>query len=865
MDNYFEQYATQQLWCNNDIDNQYVFSPTLVSSVGGVLNQFTLMSRNVILPKPGKYYNVYQIGQLHPILLGLTDANPDWFNETWLDFKTAINTLNITVNVYNTYGIELSRSNCWYMFTNTKALIFAIELDANIPVDYRNDSFYFRLYNNAYLNTPTLPITAPYMYCNGIKPLVIQDILDLQTEYNIYVAKPYGHTYAYCNGLLVSAISPLTCHVGDTIEYVYDSSVKQVVSLTVNTLAVFTSALDAQLKYLIHYPNTGNTTIDYADDIDIHILYTDSQGRQVGCYYYRNLLAAIRMVTHRDYSIPVDYFTLLARHLSQTIPTTIPANPTATLDLRSYTLEIKIRNGGNPRPLWWDNSRIFELYKLPDTVIVEAMTGVNSTFTEWQASNLESCGYVRIMQANRTDILPPLVESAYGYNALAKLVGDTPIPLTLSNSRPTCALPYGLYMNCTVYEYDINGLMLGYYYSSGNPEYVADNTNAVSAECISGQWSITPDVVEGVDQLVVNSNYEYRVYQCSISGGLPDHKWIDITESGLFTVANNLLTWGSSVANHYLMVRSARTFLVYDITLTSTGGCYEFVISSSVSPLTIELGQLDIFMNGYSLIEGLDYTINYPAVYITNTSYLVSGNQNIHVRFTGFCNPSMLRDSAADYGFVEYGVLSNNSVYNTRDDRVLRFTVGGRLVHRSSLLFSENTLVSNTTSPLNGVPYQVKEIVVPLGNYPSLVGTSTYDLRVMSEDIDSRLSKYLTLHSPQPTRPTLDTITNKYRVVSPFFSRLINYIVHQTIDTSVFSTLLSDNDILNILSQFDYLIPYDPLYYTTPIDSNFVQIIPHSLGSPVPVSIYSYRFLMSANRLYYKNSIDLTNYLTIIP
>src|SRR5699024_6743736 len=133
-----------------------------------------------------------------------------------------------------------------------------------------------------------------------------------------------------------------------------------------------------------------------------------------GRYYHTNQENSIRMLTHRDYGIPVDYVSYFVERVD------------GAESLRDLTLEVVVRDSGLKTQLTFEHNRIHELYKLPDDVIVGAMLEQNANIPEFFARTLEASDYTRIMRNKESNITIDMVTSAYGYNAMAKLVADSP-------------------------------------------------------------------------------------------------------------------------------------------------------------------------------------------------------------------------------------------------------------------------------------------------------------------------------------------------------------------------------------------------------------------------------------------------------
>lgn len=858
--NYLLQHTYDNVWCNNEQDHQLIFQAHKLTKLIGELNRFKLLRRYISLPETGKRYHVYQIGQISVSALGLLSRQPDWTVEKWFSFQDAINATKLFCNLYTKEGLELPKYKSYYMYTNERALILAIEDDISFNIDYNADALYLRLYSNAYFESVRADALEDYIYCKGAKPATIQQILDLQNEYNTYASKS-GYVYSYRNGHLIDRIDLVNVSVGDIVEFIYDSSVKKVVTFTINSLSVFQSELDSKYKYLLHHHDAESPdTIDYQDDIDIHILKMSTTDRYKGVYYHRNNVDSHRMVTHRDYSVVVDYINYIATHLSN-----------GSDDIREFKLEVKIRHSGYERPLIYDANRIFELYKLSDDLILQAMVGVNANVEEWKASNLEKSAYTHIMRAEHRDIDISMIQEAYGYNGISKLVGDTPSKSTLISGLQTVDLPYNLQENATFYEYDIDGKLIGYDYQVSGSQYSTPRTDACLIEGISGRGTNRPNVKFGTDNIVL-PDANYRVYMCYVVGGVPNNQWVDITGSEQYTVNNNMLVWSNLETDQFLMVRSDDTFLAYDLEIVLVNGILFFTLAELEDrgdgvlnyELPIPLGDLDLFLNGKSLIKDIDYVLDFPRVYILNKKYLIQPceftPQQVHVRFTGFCNSDLTLDAIEDRGFIEHGVLSNNNRFDIRDDKVLRITVDGSVKHRDDLVFSELHQGVSITNPINGLPYQIKDIVVPLRH---LVNENTYSLREKSQLTDQHIGDYMSLKLPQPDRSGISAISELYPLVSPFIARVIHDILTGVIPSESIQVQLTNINAMAVCKPYEYLLQIDPISPDRRIDIDFVHMHPTMYGYSITVSVYQYRFIQKVVDIYASGLIQLNHFLAI--
>lgn len=859
-------HAQKNVWCVPNQDRQARLEPAKITPLGGVWNTVRIMWRDITLPVPNVHFHLYNIGQFNNALLGLPDSYG-----VWTSFQSAMNAVPLIVDIYAASGVQMPRFACWYMMTRDKDLIIAVQDQSSINIDLDSDPIFLRFYSNAYYNSQASSKIADFIKTNGSQVLNSAAIVALQNEYQTLQSQmaagtiPKGEVYAFVNGWRVSQIDLFTAKVGDCVEYIYDSSIYAVVDIPVANMPVFTSTLDSKLKYLVHYPGLGDQKIDYQDDIDLFLyqpIAGDQQGRWSGLYYHRNNADAVRMVTHKDYAIPTTYVQAYA------------AGQPAWTDISKLTLRLHIRKAGMARPLVFENNRIHELYKLPDAEIVQAMVGVNATVPNWQAATLEASAYTQIMRQVRTnDITNLMVQNAYGYNAISKLIGDTP-QFTRAYSGQTIAdIPYSLSDNCTGYEYDVNGQLLGFFQHRGGTTYVASSSLTNLVEMVSGQGGQLLDETYGQNQVALMPGRNYRYYTCPIDPvtGHPTFNWTDVTGSGQYAVQNNQATWLIDTTKTYTLVRGDTRFLAYELSLPMTAGVLQFSLTqqavrfSQIQNIVMEIpmGELQLWLNGFALIEGIDYFVKFPQVVITNKNFLknaATDPQDIMVRFMGFCNSDLTRTLAEDVGWVKYGRLSDNNMFDIRDDKVLSIIAGGRAYDRSQLTFQETTGAVIPQDARNGEPYQIRDIVTPLDG---LVNADTYSLRAQAQAIDQVVAAYMTarLQETDPDIPSV--IPDLWRVYSPFFSRIMADLLSGQLAPSFLTGNYSDQDVKNACASYEWLLVFDQTQDAQLADTEYMVVQPHIFDQPVTVSIYIYKFLTRVVSLYLHNRVDMSTWVNI--
>lgn len=856
MQDYLIDHAIKNVWCSPPQDKQAIIQPVRLSADGGVWNFFDIGYNRIDLPDKTSRFHVYQVGQLHPYLLGLFPSY-----QSWKQVDENCNELSMICNIYDVSGLEYPRFQVWYMVTRSKNLIFAIKKPQNnvFPVNFYKPTIYIRVYSNEYFKSARSYGLTDKVHIHGQYIGNGTDIINLQTEFNSYATMP-GHTYGLVNGFKVASISPLNVAIGDLVEYVYDGSIKAVYDFSIQNLKTFVSDLDQSRKYLLHYPGTTDI-IDYEDDIDVFLYKSTYSGEHQGIYFHKNEEQALRNVTHKDYSVPVDLIQAFASYQS------------TWTNLNDLTLRLHIRNSGFDRPLFYEANRIHELYKLDDVSLVGAMLGIDSTLTQFKAQTLENSAYIELMRSKISDITLPMVESAYGFNAISQALADTPNDVYLSSEVKVVKLPYGLIDASTILEYDTNGTLLGFHNHTETASDLIVDQSATMVEAITGLSSNALDETYNQRTQVLDPNKSYKFYKCSMTSNLPNNDWQELpVDSGDFAIIDNTLTWLNDDQVWYTLVRSDAINLLYEIDLSVDRSLLNFSLTSLVTknstqatePMSLPMGRLELFLNGNLLIEGLDFFVKFPNIVICNKAYLVDSEnspQKITVLFTGHCDSNLKYEKIWDTGFIDHGVLSNNNKFDLRDDKVLRINIGGKLFKKSDLLFKEEDSSVLAGSSLNGTPYRIRDIVPTISSFVSTDQKTLYEASLAT---DSAVSDYMTLKVPDPAFDTPNVIENYYRIYSPFFSRVMRDLLSGVINDTRLYEQYSSEVVKDILKDYEYLLDFDPTQEALTPDDRYVIIDAYELENIIDINIYQYKFLNKVIEVYLSNKIILSHLLRLV-
>lgn len=838
-------HVLKNIWCTPDQDNQYIFKPARISRPRGVRHYQTVEWETIYLPDREHTWHLFQIGQLSPLYLNLLPDDGRWYCVE----SMCVNN-NLLVNAYVNSGVQFPRRLVFFKKTRTRNVLVAIKDVPQLP-SLEKEALYLRFYTNAFFQSTRSTVDEHHVKVKGIQVERRSDVVVFQREIRDLQVLP-GHVSVFHNGWLVNDTHPSLVANDDYIEYVYDSAVYDVVDFPIETLPVFHSTLDQQPKYALSRLKGTANQIDFHDDVDVYLLRPDEE-RFEGVYYHRNQPYAVRQLTHKDYAIPSQRVVAFANDHEE------------WGDPRELTIRLKVRRSGYQRPLVFEANRIHELYRLDNPAILQAIQGINSTVSVWRAPALEHSGYVTAMGKQRESITLKTAQDALGYHAITKLVADTPIQVSGDNSYP---IPVGLQQDATFFEYDGHGHLLEWRYLSQTAgTYTPNNPNTRLVEMLMGLGSQRLDTIYQADEVTLAPGFNYRFYVSTAIGGISSEDWQEAVEGTDYVLSGNKVVWSTDPIRQANATRSDRQFLLYDFSLPFTRGYLRFNIETIevdkdeevIGGLTIPLGSLDVFLNGYSLIENLDYYVHGTQVVVVNKAFLTDeGPQHIVVRAGGFCQPDMAREKPAEVGFITHGLLSRNRRYNVRDDKVMRMVVSGGLQHTNNLLFSEHDSGLRIENIRNGAPYQLSDIVVPLRGLDDI---DPYRFREESLQVDREIEDYLTVYYPEPEIPGPSIIPHRHLVYSPFLSAVHEDLLYGVLVIEEKRQHYSDMDIRRWLEAYEWLLDYDPIINN--VDERYVLVQAHRFIGISSLNVYQYTFLGRVAELYFKGRIDLSHAIEV--
>lgn len=831
MENWLANHARVNLWQDPEADGQLITRPVRLTPPSAAIHSARIGRTYRHLPFEG-WGHVYQIGTTHPYWGNLNIVRNRWIRGT-----TLMSTYRTNILVYGISGKTFPLHLCY--FTKNDDGMIVIALPCQEIYDWiEHEDVYLRLYKGNEVDQPTEslpPVLAEHHLVENDQHRAV-----IEARYN--ELKSQGHVMVYVKGVPVFNFDRDKMSKWDDVEFHLDGRVRKHVSFRVGDLTTFMSELDKCRKYLLHLG--GNNRYDFADDVEIHVAFGD-----VGRYYHLNQSKSLRQLTHADLSIP----TMRIQDYLASIP---GAN-----DSDELRVHLIVRNDGMAKPLTFNSDRIHELYKLPDEKIIQAITGANSNVPEWRAANLEMSAVNRLIYSKFDSVTRDLATEAYGYNAASYYSANTPSKTTVTAQGTVVQLPALLSKDSTVYEYGADGTLLGHYLHNGPVEYVARNPECAMVEAIVGKAGDRLSVNYNAGDIKLDPKHSYAFYLRVVLSGDPSDEFIPAVEGQDYTIDDDgQLRWTiDNDRRHGVIIDNSRHYFD-SITVHQNDGVFRIGVTDLIGdkrlPSFIPMESMELWLNDHPLVYGVDYFVEWPTAVVCAKRYVVDGGLNkLTVRARGVTGEFR----KPDHGFVTSGLLSNNDMFDVKDDKVVRIVSGGRLIHRDDVRFRDDTAIGIAYVE-DGQPYSIDDPTIPLRN---VISTPVLEERDKSRELDERIESYLSVHIPTP--PPIENIDleSYYHVFSPVLNSIIFDLIEGrlTLTPDDETYRISDVQLDKIMLNYNDLLDFDPAFLG--YDNRFVVVHPHSSYEILALTELQFALVERINHRYLNSSVQLNKYLKI--
>jgi len=776
-------------------------------------------NNNIRLPDDSKRYDVFVIGQIHPIYLNMLMDRQEWFRDHWIKFSEDLTTRNILLRLYSQDGRIYPIEYCYYSYIDERSMVIACDASIRETFNLDIESMYLHMYSNSYYslaNTPDLLFRSSYARN-------IQDIVALQNWAN-NAKQNGGEVLVYVNGIYTDLLHP-AIKTPSYIEVIYDPSIVSKTYHPLTSLRQFTSRKDLKTKYLVTDIFNKQDTI-FFDDIELYVALRGDVLRE-GRYFYRHKDYVLRNVTDKDISLYTTYVDNMARLIS-------PSNN--SIDIVSY-----VRKSGMDKELVYSSWKLHELYKLPLDKQRSIMDGTWYTIEDLRVEYLEDNRYQDLSNAKQLhEITRELTTSVLGYDAVVYYFGKS-YQHAISDRID---VPQLYHTYSLAYEYDQEGRLINYYPSSG-PVYTVNNTSCRYIEFLRGRKAHHLDRLYDHDETITldpNYSHDIALYKAYHQGSYRVNAWEDITTK--YTIVDGKIQLQETLGDK-IYIAYADKLAVDTIDYSIEDGFIHFPLVYDVQTeqglerkiLDLPFGQVDVFIDGVRLHYGIDYIYKDGYIGICNKEYINSSTPKVHVRAFGYLYKET--NSLIDTGFIHQGAIGRNAVYDIRDDRNILVYIDGALIKPENVIHADTDNLVRVNDRYNGKPYTVVENFIGIRDAS---GLPTHDYYIEAKKKDEEFSNFFTQVSPEPQVQAFQVIQSKHVLYSPILSKLIVDMKQGSMPGQIYMTPYDDQSVLEYIeTNYGFLKPFDPLFLN--LDPTYIEIHPYIKKETIDLNIFQYRYL----------------------
>ena len=895
------------LWGAPHQDNQSIIRPARITPFGGARNHVHIFSEDYNLPTKHDRYHAYVLGQVFEPIVNLPFIEYPERSE-WVNMAEYCKETNVLFQFYTVKGTMIPLTHIYFTTTVEKNIVIVIREETKIPWDMDSQDITFRTYRNALYTTPGPNQPAEKTDILYLKLIRMSQRTIISDFYRQYERKP-GKIFTYINGYIVD--NPISYPIleGDVVELIYDSTIYKTVEININQTPTFKSILDGIRKYLFtHDKSYRLNTFEYFDDCDFYLSFYHKNSPKMfkGVLLHRNNISNVRQVTNCDFSISTN----LVKELIHDHEFIDQAQGRIVFQVHYRKQYRNIRFPYNAH-------RLHELNKLPYRNRTAALLGVNSNIQEWRADVLENSDLMKLVSLDKPICDIERIQNAYGYNAVTWYTAKSVHPykdfVNDGLGGKVVNVPYTFRHMSTIFEYDETGKLLQWSRLGNYNQYPVKDTRTRYVEFIGGVGTRQPYHYfgEGKNKFTIaTKDSEYRFYGCKkelLNENQNDYTvWEDITDKVMLNKSYDEQTDETKIwltdkyetpssrepmyntVDKYFIYRTDDDFLCRDIEARVVKNNLSFTLTQvywdideeklKEQPVKVPYGYLDVFLNGYALIEGIDYFVDFPKVHIISKGCIDFSLEKQKITFRMYGFPDTKNHTTVDkrtitqltgilnanrqVGYVNNGMLSKNNKWDILEEKNLLVKVGNGIIAKEDLGFSEDgSVIPNRRDALEGKPYEIVDVISgKRDTYPK----DTYQFKKEAEVLDKKISDYMTMLLPETRTTTNPPIHGLYKLFSPLLSRLIYDLSENLVNFPNMESRYLDQEVIDFIeANYQEFFKIEPSFKLDLISLKHVTIHPVYKNTVTDITYHQMRWLKQVVRIYYRNSIELSHFVRI--
>lgn len=899
----------QDTWLSNTYGYNLTVSPGKVSLAGGVTTSVKAGKRYVVPPttnNPLQRFHLYHIGQLPKHYTGMTMVLED----IWVNLEDLMKNYDVFVSVTLSNGAMVSPRRCW---------IRKFSIDNNIVVAIMNDPSFDLGTTVVYLGREEDRLLIPtedgypIPLANGRRKLSTLDNTNLTVAFysNLNYFKGtsrntdkvktnlinYSFNQTNNDATIRSWLNGFKTNpkVGwvhvDGFIYTLDSALLDVNTLKKKELGVYTDRSivykgffrfedlkeydpgDRRLRHIIQLP----VKVGSIEDVSI-FLGTGTNASFKGIHLNTTPIQVAFHLT--DTLIALDDIQLNVLRTAQEMFDD-------RLDLHLYVV---VRESARSAEIGLKTDRLDVLNSFTPTNRLRCVTGEVLEATMWQGAALEDSNFNKMRYMPFAKVTEQDVVDVYGYYGLEKLFQPQPVPVRNMelNGEGVCEFivgdPFREPTRITTHEKHLDVLAYG-----------SDRRLLRSKEyprAADGNVTFNTDLPLAWAEydLVYNNNITLKGHTKLFGDVFISERGKQFGFKCYYSTKNSNDSlkedWkAAKEGTHYTLLKTSRDIQVkwktaymngdklVGCTVEGHGGCRytrrfaelsnrrEFIrldVAKDVDGLkAIEPDLIQIWMDGYILIEGIDYIVKWDAIYIVKAC--LNEMATIHIRMKGLPQDGV-HSKPLDIGFVDRGRICFDSSFIIHKGKNLQYSVNGLLYTDAEVRFGLDTIAGTMVGVEDGQPYQIQRRPHVLEHY---INVDSVKERLKQDGKDEDILDAvaaLNIYSTTYNRNTTSIPMNKRHVV---ISPLLNEIVYRfRVMNWLFARLeqgYEDYEAEEWLAPYLYLVEGDPTL-STMFNANFMVASP--CAKVTKLSVKQVKFLHWVSRKYLKDKVNIDQFIT---
>ena len=842
-----KEIALTRYWANPHADSNSIFKTVRLSAARGDISKFTLDVISYNLPDDVNRYMLYTIGNVSPTTLGIRNYSCGW---ELLEERMSNAEMLLYAFIRGRMAIL---KNSYFCVMDDGSVLFALDYQKNSSLELTDD-LYIKFYSNVYYESPQQTLANHLTFNHYEHSGVFAEYLSFSLDLTDAIKNTIGHPFIYYNGLILpdGLLDFNKLQIGDKLEYIVDPMIIDKYDLPIDLLNSFSSKLDGTEKVIASIDSPLSNV--YVDDIEFFVSGIRSDGTRIGAYFPRLNEDVIRMLTFKDWSLS----SLLLEGRLDELRNFIEVSNV----LSAFTLHIYRRENKQQKPIILDPNRIADLMNLPLGVRIEALSGVNSTVSIWQASALENCKFNQWVSCD--------FKNVYSFDITGLYAREGAIEVIESVHKPD----YGTSWLLPPMANSDGGVLISYDNNGVNPTFTHyDILNHANAPYVNGTGTeiFLPNAQNNAPLDTILPANDNTVLTVPIGFGIfcyyyNGNELIYAVDGQDYTLADNgtvtTITWNSSLIKYERYVRESRNYVMYNANVSLSDIRAGINVYGS-RPYAHHIGMetLWVWYNGRYMVEGLDYVLHNGLLFLLYITPQAADVASLSVIYVGLPTKELTHKTSVLWNWIKSGTITENTVYDLMMYRNKLFFINGMSIPFSMIKEAEGYVDKirelSSFNIITGMPYAIVD--KPTFSRTEYLDNYT-ETKLGKDVVDKEIVDFITAIYPQVVPKGLYIFPSKYDLVSPLMDKLIVDILSGSL--IIPNIELSNEALLMMLVQYQDCLNYDPCLMNH--DLGFVEIHPCWTSEKRIVNLVSYNFLSRVNSLVLKNNvIGLNLYLLI--